>query len=95
MIAFLVGNKTNEHATYRGVNFRVLAVFLLHLLHPLLLPLPLLLVQTLQVLPPLVLLQHLVALELLVPLGVIILQVLGGLTKTQKLPHLNSLRAST
>ena len=64
---------------YRSVDFRVLAVFILQLLHPLLLFLSLLLVQALQVLPSLVLLQHLVALELLVPLCVVVLQILGGL----------------
>lgn len=69
---------------YRRVDFGVLAVFVLKLLHPLLLSVPLLLVQALQVLPPLVLLQHLVAFELLVSLGVVVLQVLGGLeTKSQ------------
>jgi len=65
--------------TYRRVDLGVLPVFVLELLHPPLLPLPLLLVQALQVLAPLVLLQHLVVLELLVPLGVVVLQVLGGL----------------
>lgn len=54
-------------------------MLLLQLLHSLLLPLPLLLVQALQILSPLVFLQHLVALELLVPLSIIVLQVLGGL----------------
>lgn len=57
----------------------MLAVLLLQLLHSLLLFLPLLLVQALQVLPPLVLLQHLVAFELLVSLGVVVLEVFGGL----------------
>lgn len=66
---------------YRSIDFGVLAMFLLQLLHSLLLLLPLLLVQALQVLPPLVLLQHLVAFELLVSLGVVVLQVLGGLDR--------------
>ena len=57
----------------------MLPMLLLQLLQSLLLLLPLLLIQTLQVLAPLVLLQHLVAFELLMPLGVIVLQVFGGL----------------
>lgn len=68
-------------APYRSVDFGVLPVFLLQLLHSLLLPLPLLLVQALQIFPSLVLLQHLVAFELLVSLSVVVLQVLGGLNK--------------
>lgn len=66
---------------YRNVDFGMLPVFLLQLLQSLLLFLPLLLIQTLQVLSPLVLLQHLVAFELLMPLGVVVLEVLGGLKK--------------
>lgn len=74
----------NQHrciCAYRSVDFGVLAVFLLKLLHSLLLLLPLLLVQALQVLPSLMLLQHLVAFELLVPLSVVVLQVLSGLDR--------------
>lgn len=72
----------------------MLAVFLLQVLHSLLLSLPLLLVQALQVLPSLVLLQHLVAFELLVSLGIIVLQVLGGLDKKpdRRLSPWNSLK---
>lgn len=70
---------TDVSVTHRSINFRVLAVFLLQLLHSLLLFFSFLLIQALQVLPPLVLLQHLVALELLVSLCVIVLQVLSGL----------------
>lgn len=72
-------NEHNVSVAHRSVNFRMLAVFLLQLLHSLLLLFSLLLIQALQVLPPLVLLQHLVALELLVSLCVIVLQVLSGL----------------
>lgn len=77
---------------YRNIDFGVLAVFVLKLLHSLLLLLPLLLVQAFQVLPSLVLLQHLVAFKLLVSLSVVVLQVLGGLEKRarERLATLNS-----
>lgn len=84
---FLMKSNMEVLVAYRCVDFRVLAVLLLQLLHSLLLFLPLLLVQTLQVLPPLVLFQHLVALELLVSLGVVVLQVFGGLEGQDKSCH--------
>lgn len=77
--------------TNRSVDFGVLSMFLLQLLQPLLLVLPLLLVQALQVLTPLVLLQHLIAFELLMSLSVIVLQVFGGLD-TVRQPRIRVIR---
>lgn len=68
-----------DEAANRSVDFRVLSVFLLQLLDPLLLTFSLLLVQALQVLSSLMFLQHLVTFELLVALCIIVFQVFGGL----------------
>lgn len=70
--------------SYRVVNFRMVGVFLLHLLVVLLFPLAIVLTQVLQAFPPLVLFQHLVSLELIMAVFVKVLQVAGCLTHENK-----------
>lgn len=65
--------------TYWVVDFRVISVFLPHLLIVLLLSLSLLLVQSLQVFSSVVVFRHFVLLKLLVSLFVKVLQIIRGL----------------
>ena len=71
-------------ASYRMVDFRMVCVFLLHLLVMLLLPLALLIIKGLQTFSTLVLLRHFIPLELLVAFLVKVLKVIGSLRKREK-----------
>lgn len=79
--ATLLKSLTVYVTTYRVVNFRMVSVFLLHLLVVLLLFGAVLFVHVLQTFPPLVLLHHLVLLELFVLTLVKVLQVFCGLER--------------
>ncbi len=74
----------SQQGSYGMVDFRMVGVFLPHLLVVLLLPLAILLVHALQTFPPLVLLHHLVLLELIVTAFVKVLQVVGRLQRKAK-----------
>lgn len=68
-----------QQESYRVVDFRMVGMFLSHLLVVLLLLFSVLLIHGLQTFPPLVLLHHFIPLELIMAVLVKVLQVFGRL----------------